>query len=293
MVIVLAAAAILPAFLGVWFDLGHMERAWRIFVTPSFTSMMSFNAWMYAVFLVVAAVSWFLSFRSDSEWLKPLLCLGGLFSILFPSQSGAFFGVVDARPFWNSALLPMLFLVSAFTSGTALLLVVYVICRREDPQLREVCRSLRVFAVAGLLTYFALEFAEFSIAFWSPVGSHPAMELILWGKYWWVFWLVHLLLGGLVPFALLCTRRLDAWFTAAVLIAICFLSARLNVLIPGQAVGELVGLQEAFTHPRLRHLYQATAMEYRVGFLMLAMGMAVFFVGQRLGLYISRSVQSN
>ncbi|HQH28535.1 MAG TPA: hypothetical protein PLP17_14150, partial [Oligoflexia bacterium] len=72
-----------------------------------------------------------------------------------------------------------------------------------------------------------------------------------------------------------------------------FLSARLNVLIPGQAVGELVGLQEAFTHPRLRHLYQATAMEYRVGFLMLAMGMAVFFVGQRLGLYISRSVQSN
>src|SRR5688572_2852386 len=39
-VIVLSIAALTPAFLGVWFDLGHMECAWRIFITPSFTSMM-------------------------------------------------------------------------------------------------------------------------------------------------------------------------------------------------------------------------------------------------------------
>ena len=96
-VIVLSIAAILPAFMGVWFDLGHMERSHRIFTSPAFTSMMTFNAWMYIIFVIGVAVAWMLSFRKESGWLKPVLCLSLVFSVLFPSQSGAFFGVVDAK----------------------------------------------------------------------------------------------------------------------------------------------------------------------------------------------------
>jgi molybdopterin-containing oxidoreductase family membrane subunit len=299
--IVLSAAAIIPAFVGVWFDLGHMERSHYIFTSPAFTSMMAFNAWMYGVFMLCAVIAWLLSYRTQSGWLKPVLCLGVLFSVLFPSQSGAFFGVVDAKAHWHSALLPMVFLTSAITAGAATLLLVRAIITRpavdansaEAPAEHDAAiRTLRLITLAGLCVYFVLEFAEFSIALWNPVSHAPAVDLVLWGPYWWVFWIIHLAIGGLLALILLSTRNRAFWTLAAFIVAITFVSARLNVLIPGQAVGEIQGLQEAFQHDRLKYIYHATAMEYFVGMFLLAVGMAVFFVGQRISSILSDRASS-
>ena len=288
MTIVLAAAAIVPAFMGVWFDLGHMERSHRIFTSPSFTSMMAFNAWMYGAFMLIAIGCFFLSLRATpGDWLKALLCLGILLCMLFPSQSGAFFGVVDAKPYWHSALLPVMFLTSALTAGGGVLLTVRsLLGSQDDPDTEEEHRSalrrLRYVVLVGLIAYLVFEFAELSIAFWNPTTHAPAVELMLFGPYWWVFWIVHLLFGGLVPLVLLSGRSPSGWLLAGFLVAVTFVSTRLNVLVPGQAVGEIRGLQEAFHHDRLRYIYHATPMEYLVGLFMLATGMAVFWIGQRL-----------
>lgn len=293
MVIVLSTAAVLPAFLGVWLDLGHMERWYFIFTSPSFTSMMAFNAWMYLIFLICAAIAWVLSFRKNGEWLKPVLCLGVLFSILFPSQSGAFFGVLDGRPYWHSALLPIIFLTSAITAGAAMLLLVRCLTRsdEEDADSNAAIRKLRLITLGGLVVYFVFEFAEFSISLWNPYAEAPAIELVLWGPYWWIFWIVHLLLGGLVSAALLISPWPRLWTVGALIVAVTFVSARLNVLIPGQAISEIEGLQEAFYHGRLTFIYHATIMEYLVGLFMLAMGMAVFYIGQRIGDFIEAKLE--
>ena len=289
-VIVLSIAAIAPAFMGVWFDLGHMERSHRIFTSPAFTSMMAFNAWMYNIFMVCAGVAWLLSFRKDSGWLKPVLCLALVFSVLFPSQSGAFFGVIDAKAYWHSALLPMVFLTSAITAGAATLLLVRIFTRSDesDAEHDAAVRQLRLITLVGLCVYFVFEFAEFSIALWNPVSHAPGIELVLWGPYWWVFWIVHLALGGVVSLTLLSTSRPRLWAAAAMIVAITFVSARLNVLVPGQAIGEIEGLQEAFRHDRLKYIYHATAMEYLVGLFLVAVGMATFYVGQK----VSRTIEA-
>jgi molybdopterin-containing oxidoreductase family membrane subunit len=242
---------------------------------------MAFNAWMYSAYLVVAVLIWWLSFRPDRGWMKPLICLAALFSIMFPSQSGAFFGVVDAKPYWHSALLPMMFLTSAIAAGSATLLVVRTLCSGL-PESDDAIRRLRTIVLAAVCVYFVFEFAEFSIVLWNPTAHAPALELVLFGPYWWVFWIVHLLVGGLLVLALLATRVRGAWTLGALLAAICFVSARLNVLVPGQAVSEIRGLQEAFQHPRLTFIYNATAMEYFVGCFMVALGVAVFVLGERI-----------
>ena len=281
-VIVLSIAAMVPAFLAVWFDLGRMDRGWRILTSPSFSSMMAFNAWMYIVFVLVAATAWVLSFRNESTWLKPVLALGAFFACLIPSQSGAFFGVVDAKPFWNSALLPILFLASAVTSGAATLIVVRAATRHglHDTAIDR----LRAVMLTGIGLYLVLEFAEFSIHLWNPTTHSPAVDLILTGPYWWVFWFVHLGAGVVLPLALmLLTARKGLWVLAALLVAVTMLTTRLNVLVPGQAVPELKGLQEAFNHPRLDYTYHATLMEYLVGFFLVAVGMAAFVVVRQLG----------
>jgi protein NrfD len=284
---VLVVAAVGPALLAVGLDLGRMERAWRVVLTPSFTSMMAFNTFTYLALLAVCALVWFLSYRPDRGWLRPLLVLGMLLIVMVPSQSGAFFGVVDAKPYWHSALLPVLLFVSAMTAGAAALLLVRAVIGDVEGtgargQTLAVLRMLRVILLAGLSVYFVLEFAEFSIAFWNPQATSPELSLVLTGPYWWVFWLVHVTLGGLVPLLLLVSRRPRAWVVAGALIAVAFVSSRLNVLIPGQAVAELEGLQEAFVHPRLDYLYQATLMEYLVALFFVALAMAIMYLGWRL-----------
>jgi molybdopterin-containing oxidoreductase family membrane subunit len=274
----IAAASIAPALMAVWFDLGHMDRAISILTRPQFTSMMAYNAWLYNFFLAVAAVAWFLSFVKDSTWFKPVLCLGILLGVVMPSQSGAFFGVVESRAFWHSPVLPLMFLASAITAGSAVLLGVRLIQGAgEDRQLR----TLRNIVLAGLAVYMVFEFAEFSVVLWSPSGHDRAVDLILTGPYWWVFWIVHLGFGTLVPALLYLAKGRGAWLAASFLVAACFLATRLNVLVPGQAVGELAGLQEAFHHPRLDYIYHATGMEYAVGGFLVAVAMIIFAVIRR------------
>lgn len=286
--IVLSLALILPAFVGVWLDLGRLGRAYRIFTSPSFTSMMAFNAWMYAGFVVVALVALWLSYRKLSGWLRPVLGLGILLSIAFPSQSGAFFGVVDAKPYWHSALLPFLFLASAIVAGAALLLVVRYLQGRHsltawDPgaadQWETAVARLRAVTLAAVVVYLVLEFAEISISLWSPVADAPGLELMLWGSYWWAFWIVHLLFGALLPIAMLSTRRKALWLTAGALAAVAFVSARLNILIPGQALSEIEGLNQAFYHQRLVFDYRATGEEYLVALFLVALAVAFYYFG--------------
>jgi protein NrfD len=284
---VVVAGSVAPALLAVGLDLGRMERAWRIIVSPSFTSMMAFNTWTYLALLAVCAGIWWMSYRTDRGWLKPLLVLAVLLIVMVPSQSGAFFGVVDAKPYWHSALLPILLFVSAMVAGSAVLLLVRALVADADgPEGRReaypALEILRTIVLVGLGVYFVLEFAEFSIALWNPQAGSPELGLVLTGPYWWVFWIVHVLLGGIVPFALLATRRPRAWVVAGGLVGVTFVSSRLNVLIPGQAVAELEGLQEAFVHPRLDYLYQATAMEYLVTLFAVAVGLAIVYLGLRL-----------
>ncbi len=286
--IVLSIALILPAFIGVWLDLGRLGRAYRIFTSPSFTSMMAFNAWMYSGFIVVALVALWLTYRRRTSWLRPVLALGILLSIAFPSQSGAFFGVIDAKPYWHSALLPFLFLASAIVAGAALLLVVrYLQGRYEftawDPGATDDWQAavarLRTVTLAGIIVYLVLEFAEISIGFWSPVADAPGLELMLWGPYWWVFWIVHLLFGAIVPIALLATRRKVLWMAGGALTAIAFVSARLNILIPGQTLSEIKGLNEAFYHERLVFDYKATWEEYLVALFLVAAAATFYYLG--------------
>jgi protein NrfD len=294
---IVVAASVAPALLSVGLDLGRMERAWRIIVAPSFTSMMAFNTWTYLALLALCAGIWWLSYRPDRGWLKPLLVLAMLLIVMVPSQSGAFFGVVDAKPYWHSALLPILLFVSAMTAGAAVLLLVRALVadtggdagRRESyPALR----ILRTVVLVGIALYFVLEFAEFSIGLWNPQAGAPELDLVLTGPYWWVFWIVHVLLGGVVPFALLLLRSPRAWVVAGGLVGVTFVSSRLNVLIPGQAVGELRGLQEAFVHPRLDYVYNATAMEYLVALFAVALGMAIVYIGLRLSSMIEQRLSN-
>ena len=286
-IIMLSVIGMICGLFAIWVDLGHPFRMWKVFLQPSLSSMLAFNAWSYMLFFVVAGSALVLTFRrtSDDEmrdpsgWLIPLLLMGGVLSVALPSQSGAFFGVVDAKTFWHSPLMPFLFFLSSAVSGAAMLLAAFTFLEENPEQASgQPFRFLRVIVIIGTAMYMVAEFAEISLSYWSTHSHHRRVfDLILFGPFWWVFWIVHV--GGTVLYLWLLFKResLPHIGAGGLLAAFVFLTSRLNILIPAQTLPNLEGLRDAFQDDRLQFHYVASVNEYLVAFFIGALGFALSY----------------
>jgi molybdopterin-containing oxidoreductase family membrane subunit len=302
----------------VWFDLGQMFRAWRIFTSPNFGSMMAYMAWLYSFYALVLLVQLWLAMRADfcrwqiepgfrgrvgrwlafhkgplsaeeearcRHWLKVLAIVGVPLAVAFSGGVGALFGTLSARPFWHTPLMPILFLTGALISGGALMaFVVAAFYPHRDEEYRQMIRYIGR-AVLGLLVLgIVIEWAEFSVPMWYGVGhEYELLMRVLFGPFWWVFWIVHVVLGCVIPGLLLTFRgdrpRAVGW--AGFLVALTFMAVRLNIVIPGLLDPHLQGLQDAFTDRRLVFWYVPSFFEWQVVFFVVAMGCALFYLGYR------------
>lgn len=313
-----ALITLFMALLSIWFDLGHMGRFWKVYTSFAWESMMAWMVWLYtAYFLLLLVETWFVtrpdlvrwSDRSGTEgtlarWLtfgrndlspavlerekkvvKILGTVGIPLAVAFHGGVGALFGVVGARPYWHSALYPILFLVGALASGGALLTAVVAFSWPERGKEHEELVSFLGRITLGLLAFdLLLEWAEVSITLWGSIPSHVAgFKLMLFGPYWWVFWIVHLFFGSLIPIILLTIRprAVNLVGIAAGLIAVTFMSVRLNIVIPSLAVPELEGLVHAYTDSRLQFYYFPSLHEWLVMLFVVSLGVALFYVGYK------------
>lgn len=313
-----AVITLFMALLSIWFDLGHMGRFWKVYTGFAWESMMAWMVWLYtAYFLLLLVESWFVarpdlvrwSGRSGLEggicrWLtfgrndlspgvlerekkiiKVLGTIGVPLAVAFHGGVGALFGVVGARPYWHSALYPILFLIGALASGGALLTSIVAFFWPERGKEHEELVTFLGRITLGLLVFdLLLEWAEVTITIWGSIPSHVAgFKLMLFGPYWWAFWIVHLFLGSLVPIVLLVLwpRAVNLVGIAAGLIAVTFMSVRLNIVIPSLAVPELQGLVRAYTDSRLRFYYFPSLHEWLVMLFVVSLGAALFYIGYR------------
>ena len=304
----------------IWLDLGHPERAWRLVLRTNFASMMGWMIWLYSAYFVLLVAELWFALRSDfAAWserkdiagalarfltfgrrevseaaltrdrkvLRVLGTLGVPLAVAFHGGVGALFGVVGARPYWNTGLTPIMFLVGALLSGGALLTFITLVFGpdRGSREHKETVLFLGQIVLGLLALDVLLEWAEYSVGLYAAVPAEAAsMRLVLFGPYAWVFWGVHVALGIVVPALLLMLRRTSpTWVgVAGLLIAITFLSVRLNIVIPGLVVPELQGLQGAFTGPGLSFDYLPTLTEWMLQLWIVSTGLLAFLVGYHL-----------
>ena len=287
--LVIAVITLFMALLSIWFDIGHMERFWYVFTRPNFHSMMAWMVWMYTVYFLLLLAELWLAFGKRSvrqeRWLSILGAVGVPLAIAFHGGVGALFAVVGARPYWHSSLFPVLFLSGALTSGGALLLS--VVAWRwpvQDEIHRQLVTLLSRITLGLLLFDLLLEWAEISVPWWGGMAEHVGgLKLMLFGPFWWVFWIGHLFLGSLVPAWLLIRAPSDPRRAglAGALIAVLFMSVRLNIVIPGLAVPILPGLEGAIRHRRLTTFYVPSLHEWLVLAFVVALGILMFAVAKR------------
>ena len=261
-------------------DLGQMFRFWEVYTRPNFTSVMALMVWVYTIFVVVIAFQLLAMARQNDRSDKNLTRLGALVAVIMGGGGGALYAVVGSRPFWHSSLLPLLFLVGGMLSGAALLLFAASLQKSREGSSLTALANL----VLGLLVLdLIMEWAEFSIGLYGgELAAREAARLVLFGPYAWAFWGLHLLLGTLVPLALLALAPQNRTYStlSGLLVLATYLTVRLNIVIPGLAIPVLPGLDRAYIEPGLTYSYAPTSVEWLTTLFAVALAIAVFEIGR-------------
>ncbi|MBI4212936.1 MAG: polysulfide reductase NrfD [Chloroflexi bacterium] len=222
----------------IWVDLGHWERFWEIFARPNWTSVMTIESWLYLIYMgLILAELWFLmrddlalgsgavgwrgrlyrvlalgyepsadpvTRRQQQErahrWIMALGILGVPTAIGVHGGTGSIFAVAIARPYWNSSLFPIVFLVSALASGAGLVAFLYAAFGPRDAEFQQVLKRVASLTVLFIGLDLLLVTSEILVGLYGGVPVHQdVFTAISVGPYSFVFWLGQLGLAGVVP----------------------------------------------------------------------------------------------
>ncbi len=173
--------------------LGRPSRFWRLFLKAG-TSWLARGLVFVALFAFFGALQLISShWLAGSGWEILFKILAGILAVLVAAYSGFVMNYVNGIPLWNSAMLPLLFLVFGLLGGSALLMLIGLFGR--DPDL---------FAGLGftplLLSASALLTALFlwSATYMGPAARRSVMDLIR-GRLALTLWVGVVLCGVVIP----------------------------------------------------------------------------------------------
>jgi protein NrfD len=265
-------------------DLGHMGRFWTLYVRTNPTSLLGWMVWVYTAYALVLVAMLSAMALEARRALKGLAWAGLALVVTFGGGEGALFGVLGSKPFWNSGILPIRFLFSAFLSGLAVVTFTVAVFRRwpADAEAAGAIGVLRRWLLGLLALNIVTEFAEVSVTLYTGLPAVvEAYRLVLFGPYWWLFWVVQLAVGLVLPLALLTasigTRPAVAGL-AGFLIAVGYAAGKQNLVLPALAIPEFRTLPEAFVHARLSITYFPSPTEWLVAIGVVAAAALAFVV---------------
>lgn len=277
--------------------LGHPERAFNAMITPHVTSafaVFGYAAGFYACLLMLETwfvfrphivrqaqerkglLQWFYrllslgsydlsenAMRHDRKWIFALAVIGIPAAHGLHGYVGFVFGSLKSREWWSSDLMPAVFLFSAIISGTALLIVLYVLsCKLRKIPVDLACLKGMAYALWGFMMFtLLLEGVEFaSLVYRGREGIEMIMQYVR-GPLVVPFFIVQLGIGSLIPLLLLSYmiwrgttgRTLVAGVAAsALLVLMAVLMMRWNVVIGGQEIAK-TGKGLLSYHPLIFH----------------------------------------
>jgi Ni/Fe-hydrogenase subunit HybB-like protein len=204
--------------------------------------------------------------RQSMKAVKILGILGLPIALSVHGGTGALFAVVPARPHWFGPLFPIIFIVSALVSGAALTLFLYAFFGREtDEDYRSILRGIGNYLILFIGIDALLIASEFLTQLYPSLPEQTAvLNQVLFGEFWYTFWVGQLLLGMVLPVAIIVLKRNSPkWLGLAGLSSVVgIVAVRLNLVIPAFVVPLIEGLDSAYTDPRWVYHYFPSSGEW-------------------------------
>jgi formate-dependent nitrite reductase membrane component NrfD len=200
-------------------DLGAgRTQPWRLILLISNpTSPMTWGVWVLTPFIPLALVLGWLEvdflnppwrivrqFRAlVLRWRIRLLQIGALLSLAISIYTGLLLGVVHGVPLWNTSILPMLFFVSALSTGLAACVVLSQITavsmEHDGVHLAKSYFYVNQIHSALIVTETVFIFCWLFIVANGSVTAAQSVELLLTGKFSLYFWIGIVFFGVVDP----------------------------------------------------------------------------------------------
>ncbi len=249
--VLLSLILVVPAMIFIIMDLGRWQHAYNLYLLFQSSSRLAWMGLFYMLFVICLVVELVVIIREEHmpKWAPRVMgAVVLLVTLATHTNLGALFGSVTARPLWSSFTLPVHFLITAVMVGAALQIlfmsVTYLIKRKNALSGLKAIFSWghRPLMLWLIIINFALIAIEFIPKMLSPEES-PYVKVLLTGEYGFLFWGMEILVGGIIPFAILLyhkTRQSTPWLLAAsamVVIGVYF--SKYDLVIAGQSIGPL------------------------------------------------------
>ena len=196
-------------------DLEHKLFVYRFYTSFQITSPMSWGAWILIVVYPISILQILSTMRSGYSFLASFvdkLTIGRLvvdwceryrteiayavipFAVALGIYTGILLSAFGARPFWNSGVLGLLFLVSGMSTAAAL---VVLIARQKSE--KELFTRIDLVLIAAEIALVALSLISLA----SGSGQHiEALQSVMGGSYTLAFWVLFVGIGLLIPMLL-------------------------------------------------------------------------------------------
>lgn len=203
----LALALLIGGLAVLVLDLGRPDRLIVAMTTYNFKSIFAWNIYLYVGFIVVVVVYlWMQMERRMNRYAKAAGMTAFLWRLVLTTGTGSIFGFLVAREAYDSAIMAPLFIAMSFSFGlAAYILVLLAACYGSGRELGDIVvqrlgRLLGVFAAVVL--YFTVVQHLTNLYAAEHIGVERFI-LLDGGIYTILFWGVQVLIGGLLPLALL------------------------------------------------------------------------------------------
>jgi molybdopterin-containing oxidoreductase family membrane subunit len=203
----LAIALLIGGLAVLVLDLGRPDRLIVAMTTYNFKSIFAWNIFLYTGFIAIVAVYlWMLMDRRMKAYSRPVGLFAFVWRLILTTGTGSIFGFLVARDAYDTALLAPLFIVLSLAYGLAIfLLVVMAAYSWSDRPLGDVLLArlknlLGVFVAAGLYLVVIYHLTNLYIT-----ERHGIERFILLdgGSFTLAFWVGQVVVGSIVPMALL------------------------------------------------------------------------------------------
>jgi len=246
--IVVAALMLLVAPLFLLIHVGRPLRAWHLFLYLNPASPITWGSFLLTTYPVFCLVYMYCIFQERARAARFWGLLGIPFAVSVHAYTGFILSFCSARPLWSSAMIPLLFLVSAVVSGTALVILVYgALCRWQGrgigPGSGAGDRIESLGTILGWVLALDLVLTGIGLLVSAVGGAEDrwAVRQRVAGELALSFVGVEIVLGKLLPLPLLLLARFRKpgfIFLASALIILGILFMRLDLV----KVGELAPL---------------------------------------------------
>ena len=253
----LAPIALSIGMTTLFLDLEHKLFVYRFYTAFQISSPMSWGAWILIVVYPISVLQILSTFRSGyslpASFLDKLASARLLmdwcernritiayavipFAVALGIYTGILLSAFGARPFWNSGVLGLLFLVSGMSTAAAL--VVLIARHKGEKDLFTRLDLVLIFAEIALVTLSLISLASGS-------GQHiEALQSVMGGSHTLAFWVLFVGIGLLIPLLLEILEISGINKSLAML-------APVLVLIGGYALRQVVmdaGQESTWTH---------------------------------------------